>query len=316
MIRIWLSICYSLLAYVLFDRAEFFMNRDVSSAQFIYLAKVLPSFLEKEFLYSIIFLLVFLMSCLCIFIHKKTLRIIVFFLFLMAFYMDMSFGKVLYQYHIWLVAIIFVCFLDEKRNLASTFNRNLIHIAQAVCLSHYFLSGLWKIRIPIEKGFPKPLYELALAPIADALEKGLDISSFFMNFFINYPWLTFLGWFFTLFFQLSCIIPILTGKYYVLWGSFALAFHLTTGVAMGIYFKQTVLAVLFFLIFTEKLIDYESKVNELKKSKLIINLFSLQKFSLILKNFFSALSFKKIIQRKIVLSFVFIYMSVCFFVPS
>ena len=145
--------------------------------------------------------------------------------------MDMSFEKNSHQYFIWIISMVCVCVVDEKKFITNTFNRSLIHIMQAMCLSHYFLSGLSKIKIIVKKGLPEPLYELALAPIAHSLERQVGPSSFFINIFTDFPWFIFIGWVLIFLFQLFCIVPILNRKILCIMGfvRFSLSFNNRSG---------------------------------------------------------------------------------------
>ena len=63
-----------------------------------------------------------------------------------------------------------------------------------------------------------------------------------------------------LLFQLSALTPIFLNRYFKLYGVLAVLFHLSTGIAMDIYFVQTVMSVLFFLIIAESIREYKFEV--------------------------------------------------------
>ena len=260
MIRLWLAIYYSLSAFILYFMFRYVLNEPVFSAQFINLAKIL-NFLpvQKSLLYAIVFLTSFFTLSLCIIVHKKALRIFSSFLFLMCFAMYHSFGAIGHAFHIWAISIIFIGFLDEKTLISTKFNKTIIRLVQALCFSHYFLPGLHKVWHIFEYGLPDPFYKVVFNATALAIAHRYGPGPLFMEILIKNPWFVFTGWVAVILFQLSCIIPILTGRHIMLWGFFSIAFHLSTGLFLGIWFEITVLGALFLFILTEKFIEWETK---------------------------------------------------------
>ena len=171
-----------------------------------------------------------------------------------------SFGAIGHTFHIWAISIIFVGFLDEKALLNTKFNKTIIQLAQALCFCHYLLPGLHTVWHIFARGFPEPLYEVVLNATALAMAHRYGPGPIFMEILLKYPWFVFAGWIAVIFFQLSCITPILTGKHVMLWGFFCVAFHLSTGLFLGIYFEFTVLGALFLFILTEKFMEWEMKL--------------------------------------------------------
>lgn len=260
MIRLWLAIYYSLTTFVLYFMLRYVLNEPVSSAQFINLAKIFNFFsVQKSLLYAIVFIISFFALCFCIIVHKKALRIFTSLLFLLCFAMYHSFGAIGHAFHIWAISIIFVGFLDEKTFLNSKFNKTIIRLVQALCFSHYFLPGLHKVWHIFESGLPDPLYKVVLNATALAIAHRYGPGPLFMEILIKYPWFVFAGWVAVILFQLSCIIPILTGRHIMLWGFFSIGFHFSTALFLGIYFEITVLGALFLFILTEKFIEWEMK---------------------------------------------------------
>jgi len=66
-----------------------------------------------------------------------------------------------------------------------------------------------------------------------------------------------IGFLLVVLFQLSSFLPIISNRYFRAWGLLALVFHFTTGVVLGIWFSHTALAVMFFLIYAEKLYEWD-----------------------------------------------------------
>ena len=260
MIRLWLASYYSLSTFILYWMFRHVLNEEASSAQFINLAVIFNFFpLEKNSLYALIFLMSFFFLSLCIIIHGRSLRIFVSFLFLLCFAMYYSFGAIGHVFHIWAISIIFVGFLDEASLIGTTFNKMIIRLIQALCFCHYLLPGLHKVYHIFAFGLPDPFYKTVLNATALAMAHRYGPGPVFMELLLSYPWFAFAGWIAVILFQLSCIMPILTGKYIMLWGFFCIAFHLSTGLFLGIYFEFTVLGNLFLFILTEKFMEWETR---------------------------------------------------------
>jgi len=194
---------------------------------------------------------------LAIALPQKFFKFLAVFSFLMVFSMIYSYGKISHDNHVWLISAFLMLFFSSQSLLNSKSNLFLIRLIQSLILSHYFISGVWKLKkiFPLEYS----LESIALESFAYALaEKGLD-DHFLIEFFGLYWASKILGWglFFVISFQLSCLIPILCHRYFMIYGFFAVLFHASTGVALLISFKPTVLAVLFFLILTEMMIKQE-----------------------------------------------------------
>ena len=135
----------------------------------------------------------------------------------------------------------------------------MIRLIQSLILSHYFISGIWKLKTILNLEYS--LEMLALEQVAYALlEKGLN-NHFLLDFFGLYYGSKVLGYgfFLIIVFQLSCIIPILLNRYFLLYGFLSILFHTSTAIALFISFKPTVMACLFFLILTELMLKYEKK---------------------------------------------------------
>ena len=66
-------------------------------------------------------------------------------------------------------------------------------------------------------------------------------------------WLLSFGYFCVLVFQLTSLVPIIFDRWFRIYGVLAILFHLSTGLVLGIYFYQTVLAVLAFFILAENI---------------------------------------------------------------
>lgn len=138
-------------------------------------------------------------------------------------------------------------------------NLLIIRLLQSTLLSFYFISGLWKLR---DLGFTN-WGSAALEHMSYAIAEGNGPSqSIQQALLIDYPWVSVMGFTAVLIFQLSTLIPVITLRYFSLWGIGSICFHASTGIALGIWFTPTVLASLLFLILFENLIHWEKEPSE------------------------------------------------------
>ena len=193
-----------------------------------------------------------------IFYPHKYLKIIssVFVLFL--FSITFSYGKIHHSSHIWMISSILMVFFFLDKPLKSKINYFMLRLMQALLLSHYFISGLWKIRSLLSSKFAFSFKEIVSEYIAyDLAESGIEANMFLKILLYQYPELLSFGFLCVLLFQLTSIIPVFLDKFFILYGVLAILFHLSTGIVLGVYFTPTVLAVLFFLIISEEMIKNE-----------------------------------------------------------
>ena len=245
-----LKIYYSLLFYLLFIRAKVFINDipwlTVKEVQNNYI----NSFLKLNppvWLLSLLFLASLLFCFLSIFRPIKYLKIITSVLACAVFLILYSFRYTGHQNHIWMISSVLMCFFSSDQDLRSKKNIFIIRFMQALLLSHYFISGLWKLRTLVSAKFTIPLKDMLLETMAYTnIAGGLEFHAFIKILLYQYPWLLSIGYFCALLFQLTSLLPVIFNNLVVLYGILAILFHFLIGIAAGIYFSHTVLAILFF----------------------------------------------------------------------
>ena len=154
--------------------------------------------------------------------------------------------------HAFILSSVLACFFNDKKTLNFSWNFFILRLTQGVLLSHYFISGLWKIRRMILTHFEFSFQEILTEHIVYAL---VDYDKHFLFKFLLYenPWFLSLGYFCVLLFQLTALTPIFFNRWFKLYGVLAILFHFSTSIVLGVYFWETVLAVLLFLIIAESM---------------------------------------------------------------
>ena len=114
------------------------------------------------------------------------------------------------------------------------------------------------MRSLISVHFEYSLKEIILEQVAYSIAE-LDHLNFILEFLGPYYGAELLGFdlLVVMVFQLSCILPIILNRFFMLYGFLALLFHLSTGIVLSIYYHPTPLSCLFFLILTEYMLKYE-----------------------------------------------------------
>lgn len=161
--------------------------------------------------------------------------------------------------HIWIFASAFLCFLRVDRALGDPRNLLILRLIQCSLLSGYFISGLWKLRNWNRGPVFQVASNLGLNHIATAMSEGHGPSPVIAGM-IHHPWAPAIvggGFSLAVLFQLSTIIPVLTGRSWLAWGIMANVFHFITGIALGLWYAETTIASLFFLVITEQMIVME-----------------------------------------------------------
>ena len=155
-------------------------------------------------------------------------------------------------------------FLDQA--LRSRTNLFILRLIQGVLLSHYFISGLWKIRSLIASKFEFSLQEILMEYISVGLARNRMEINVFLNILLHHiPAPLYFGFFCVLVFQITALLPLVLGRFFMFYGILAILFHFTTGIVLGIYFTPTILAVLFFLIVAESMMKNDQNYKFRKK---------------------------------------------------
>ena len=265
--HIFFKIYYTLFLYILFGHSYDFFNTYPSRIPaYVMFASPLNFFDFPIWIHSIIFLSSLLLCFLCILSPSKYLRILTSVFILLFFSIKYSYGKIDHSYHIWMISSVLMCFVFPSQPITSKINQFFIRLTQSLLLSHYFISGLWKLRSIIASDFQTSFSEMTKEYIAYGLaESGIEVNMFLGIILYKFPWLLSFGYLFVLGFQLSSLVPVFFNRLFVFYGFLAVLFHFLTGFTLNIYFTPTVLAVLFFLIITEFLIEKEKGLYSVKR---------------------------------------------------
>jgi len=252
-----LGALYLGLGFVILSHLSFFLNKNPAQAEFIMFATPFSEWLRMKAVFIGVYLLTLASTLVCSWRPSLGLRIFVCLLFLLLSSMKFSFGKVNHSEHIWMMSLLFACVFSEKKSLASRRNQTTLRLMQTALLSIYFISGLWKLRDLGFSGWGR----VAKENMAYAIAEGSGPPEFLQSLLlIEFPWVTTVGFAFVILFQMSAIIPVVTLKGWEVWGLFAVLFHFTTGVVMGIWFKPTILAAILLLIYFQRLLEADNKV--------------------------------------------------------
>ena len=249
MSKIFLQIYYCLLFCILFRYSYYFLYEIPPQTPNYALFAYPLNFLGLPVWTHSLFFLCSLFSCLsCILIPNKSLKIITSILVLLIFSIKYSYGKIGHENHIWMISSVLMCVFSLDKSLNFKTNLFTLRLIQALLLSHYFISGLWKFRYLLEY----PLKDIALEAIAWTLTIYADEPNIFLKVLLyQYPTALCFGFLCILIFQLSALIPVFLNRFFVLYGVLTILFHISTSIAIGVSFRSTVPAVLFFLIISE-----------------------------------------------------------------
>ena len=257
--NIFLQIYYCLLLYVLITQCHFFFNNPPSElpeyVMFAYPLKFLNLPIGIHFIFFC-FALFFCLSC--IFYPSKYLKITTSILFLIVFSIKFSYGKINHHFHSWMLSSILMCFLSCDKKLTSQTNLLVLRLTQSILLSHYFISGLWKLRSLVSTKFQFSFKEILSEHIIYGItQQGGEISEPLNFLLFQYPELLSAGFLCVLLFQISALVPVFFNQLFLFYGILAILFHISTGIALGFCYTPTVLAILLFLVIAEIIIKDE-----------------------------------------------------------
>jgi hypothetical protein len=149
------------------------------------------------------------------------------------------------------VACVLLIFLRGRPE----FDRMVFRLCQAAILSHYFMSGFWKLSktltFPSFKDFLTGFWFIPYNAVAAALGEGNGPVPVVLDVIIKYPVILIFGWIFVLTFQCGAFFPVFSPRWVRVWGVGALVFHLATGFFLDIWFAEAMIADAFFLLLYE-----------------------------------------------------------------
>ena len=221
--------------------------------QYIFFAKALAFFNLPVEIHSVLYLITLFFCLLCVFSQDRILRVLTACFVLILFSINFSYGQIHHSHHPWILSSVLCCFFDSKQSLNLKQNFFVLRLVQGILLSHYFISGLWKLRSMWSAGFSFSLTEIATEAIAYEFAFKHNKNFILELLLYEIPWFLGFSYFCVLLFQLTALSPILFNRYFKLYGTLAVLFHLSTGISLNVYFSPNVLAVLFFLILGESM---------------------------------------------------------------
>lgn len=195
-----------------------------------------------------------LLACAGFWIDKFWQRLGLFLSFtLTQFVLFAALGKIHHSVHVWMFASLFLCLIKPAAPLTDRMNLGCLRLIQTTLLAHYFIAGVWKVRSlmnsPSADAFIHQVWDHFAYAIAEGNGPGPLILGL-LTHPIGKPIIEY-GFLSVIVFQLSAVIPIALNRHWKLWGILSLTFHIFTGFFLGIWFQNTLLASLFFLIFVE-----------------------------------------------------------------
>ena len=227
--KLFLQTYYILLFFVLYRQTNNFINNIPSiEPEYIFFAKFL-SFLSLPIeAHSVIFVFALFFCLFSIFKSWRILRVFTSLFVLVLFSIKFSYGKVHHPWDVWILSSILVCLFNSNKPLNSNQNFFLLRFIQGALLSHYFMSGLWKIRAMCSTHFEFSLSEIATEYIAFNLHS--QNMHFILKFSLEHPFLLGVSYFCVLLFQLTALAPIFVNRFFKLYGLLAVLFHFSTGI--------------------------------------------------------------------------------------
>ena len=163
--NIFLQFYYCVLFYTLITQCHFFFNNPPSKLpEYVMFAYPLQFFNLPTEIHFIFFCFALFFCLFCIFYPSKYLKIVTSILFLIIFSIKFSYGsgKISHSFHPWLISCILMCFVSSDKKLTSQTNLLVFRLIQSILLSHYFISGLWKIRRIVSTKFQFSFKEIIL----------------------------------------------------------------------------------------------------------------------------------------------------------
>ena len=147
MSKIFSSIYYSWLFFIVYILLRPHLN-GVTPPVLEYVLFAFPFNLWNPplWFHPLIGLLALFFCLFCVLIPHKYLKILCSVFVLLFISIEYSYGKVSHSRHVWMLSSVLMCFLSSDQTLKSKSNYLTLRLMQALILSHYFMSGLWKMR--------------------------------------------------------------------------------------------------------------------------------------------------------------------------
>lgn len=259
--RLILPIYYGCMAYILWGYRHYTYAKNYNPQNSVTFLKILKDGIT--FSPSITLSLFYLLIALCLvslFYKSKTLRFVIFILNYVVLSYIYSDGKIHHSYHVWLISSLVIIFYNDKEVITHKKNIKIIRLIQTVALSHYIFSGLWKIRSLGNIFNIEYSSKILLDHIAFTIAEGTFPNKVYVNNLINhYPAAIGVLFISAVIIQLLCAVPIFFNKYFMLFGSLMIIFHLLAKISLGIGFQNTIYFLIYFFIIIELVIKVETK---------------------------------------------------------
>lgn len=258
--RSFISSYYLLLSYIIFTQAVFLVEKPPQNFVYMGFAKVFYLFPDSSAFYLLFFLATFFLSICGIIYHSFILRIVIFFFYSSLMFLIFSFlGKIYHGLHVWIISSVFMCFVKSNENMVQARNFLVLRMIQMTLLSHYFISGLWKVRSMETLWSLEYFRDVLLDQMAVVILNNWEIHHLVNKYFFQEESILLgvvlgIGFMLTLLFQLTSLVPLFFYRnqhLFIIYGVMALFFHLSIGIFMGIWFFYTAFGVFFFLIWCE-----------------------------------------------------------------
>ena len=234
---------------------------DNVNPKFVGPARLLALFSDHRIVAELMLLISIGVLVLAIFATSRSIRVMAAGAFSLVLFICFSYrGSIFHSQHVWLVTSLIMIFIEPNNKLSQKTNLKWLRVAQVLCLSHYFISGCWKLisllRNPSVEYFRKGVLEHFAFAIAEGQAQGMQVILSLIN---GAGPLVSLGMLAVLIFQISTIYPILTFKHMKTYGLLAIVFHIVVLISLGIFFGATAAGVALFLIVAESLRELEAE---------------------------------------------------------
>ncbi len=244
-----MQFAYVLLFWATLTEGYSIFNEPPNAANYIWLSNVAAIFGYNPLFYvgSVVLCLI-AAGLTAIFPEKLPLRLLTFLLFTLVVCNQFTFEMHVNMLgHAWVIVSFALCFWSRRLERQA----QVLRVIQVLLLAHYFMSGLWKVRYLAKNLIDHPagavIYSTVFDPIAECIFEGNFIRPELIEALVHHPGFATLGWISVIAFQIFAFVPVTQPRYVRTWGIMAVAFHVTIGLVMGIWFTSTMLAALYFL---------------------------------------------------------------------
>jgi hypothetical protein len=239
-----------------------FIVNDYSKSFFLEILNLQNQFYLVNFIFLMLPISVILFSILSMIRPNKYYSSLTFLLFLIYVYIPyILIGKIGHVHLTLIYSSLFIIFIDQSKSLKTDKNFFILRVIQYSILSCYFSAGLWKLRSAISSWNIEAFLNAPLSHIAYGVAEGNQISILISSLMTNSNFQNIIkfGFIFFVIFQLSTLLTIFKPKWIRYFGFFAILFHLSTGLALGIFYSWMALTSLLYLTIAEYVLNTNEK---------------------------------------------------------